>query len=78
MQTLDMVIDPNNHTRWKHKWRLPKGRCVWVKLTSGWSTGRGLDREVEHMHEMDMRDFVTFALKNVRHSDARRPTLWDM
>ena len=28
---------PNNHTRWKHKWRWHDRGCVWDKRASEWA-----------------------------------------
>ena len=32
-----MLVDPHNHTRWKHHWRWHNRGCVWDKLASEWT-----------------------------------------
>ena len=33
----NMKVDPNNHTRWKHKIGWHNRGCVWDKIASEWS-----------------------------------------
>ena len=32
-----MILDPNNHTRWKHKLEWHNRGCVWDKVASEWA-----------------------------------------
>ena len=55
-----MMVDPNDHKRWKHKWGLCGRRLLW----------RGQEKRIGTSKEkcqkaQDMRDFVTFAVKSV-------------
>ena len=36
-KALNMIVAPNNHTRWKHKWEWYNCGCVWDKIASEWA-----------------------------------------
>ena len=57
------MVDPNNRTRWKHKWWLHN------RVSSEWVG----DEDWIATIRMDMRDFVTFTLMNLKHSVVHRP-----
>ena len=33
----NMTVEPNSHSRWKHKWRWHNRGCVWDKIASDWA-----------------------------------------
>ena len=46
-KALNMMVDPNNHTRWKHKWRWHHRECVWDKVVSEWAGAEdGMDKRI--------------------------------
>ena len=72
MNALSVMVDPNNHTRWKHKWH----NREWDNLASecagneDWTEKRKLCT-----NKMYMRGVLTFGLTKVRHSVVHRPKI---
>ena len=65
-KALNMMVDPNNRTRWTHKRRWHNRGRVWDRLASEWAGAEDWTEKRKRCgSNMDMRDFVTFALMNV-------------
>ena len=73
LQAEMMQRDPENHTRWKHKWRWHNRGNVWDKMATDWTRKEDGVRERDvKSTRVDMYKFVTFALDSVKLSTAHR------
>ena len=59
------------HTRWKHKWGCHNWGCVWDKIASEW-VGAEEWCEKKCGSGIDKRDFVTYAVKNVKNPSCKK------
>ena len=64
MKALDMMVGPNNHARWKHKWEWQNHECVWDKLASEWAGAEdGTGKKRKCTSKIEMTDFFIFAVQ---------------
>ena len=67
LQAEMMKRDPENHTRWRHKWRWHNRGNVWDKIATDWTGKEDWVREREVKSTLvDKYKFVTFALDSVK------------
>ena len=72
-KTMNMKVDPKNHTIWKHKWSSHNRGCVWDKIASEWSgKEERCNKRKRCQKAEDKRGFVTFAMLCVKHQVAHR------
>ena len=71
---LDMMLDPSNHTRWKHKWRWHNRGCVWDKTTSERSGVEDWSEKKKNAR-MQWTSGFRHAMMNVKLSVMHRPKI---
>ena len=75
LQTEMMERDPENHTRWKHKWGWHNRGNVWDKIATDWAGREDWTRERKVKSTLDdLYKFVTFVLDRVKLSTVHRKT----
>ena len=76
MKALDMMVDQNDHTRWKHKWSWHNRGCVWDRFAPAWAGDEdSTEKRMRCSSRINMRDFVALTLTSVKHSIAHRSTI---
>ena len=51
-----MTVVPNNHTKWKHTWKLHNRGSVWDKIASEWRTGASKEKVSEGSGHARLRE----------------------
>ena len=69
----NMKVDPNDHTRWKHKIGWQNRGCVWDRIASEWSGKEHWSIKTKRCQTAeDKRDFMTCSMSSVKHSVTHR------
>ena len=70
------MIDPNNHTRWKHTWRWHNRGSVWNRIPSEWAGAEERsDRRRRCQDAVRKKDSVTFAKMRLKDWVAHGPQI---
>ena len=74
LQTRMMKRDPENHTRWKHKWRWHNRGNVWDKMATKWAGEENWMRARKRKRTLleEKYKFVTFVLGRMKLSIEHR------
>ena len=75
MVALMMQEDPENRTRWKHKWRWHNHGNVWNKMATRWAGGKSwTDTRMMKNTREEKYKFVTFVLSKMKLSTEHMKT----
>ena len=67
LHTRMMKEDPENRTRWKHKWSWHNRGNVWDMMAPRWAGEKNwVIKRKEHTSPSDKYKFITFILKNMK------------
>ena len=80
MKALSRMVDPNNHTRRKHRWRWQNRDVSGAnsRQNGHWPrTGQKRGKDARAKWRWRQETSSPFALMNVRHQVVHAPTIWE-